>query len=209
MCVSCILVSFLGGVTRCVCDLFGFFIGCVVISLFWVIFLFFFFLSRRRHTRGALGTGVQTCALPIFLLGRDLGVGVAALDLLLLVVGADRHDGHHGDVGEPVDEALAKCCAGALGQVDPEGLHLLGAMQPLEQLRALVEVLRDERLGPLGHAGEARSEEHTSELQSLMRISYAFFCLKKKTNKKIIFSTTAYNSYHVTSSRYHIQSKRQ
>src|SRR3546814_10292687 len=31
--------------------------------------------------------------------------------------------------------------------------------------------------------GELRSEEHTSELQSLMRISYAVFCLKKKTNK--------------------------
>src|SRR3546814_7331941 len=29
-----------------------------------------------------------------------------------------------------------------------------------------------------------RSEEHTSELQSLMRISYAVFCLKKKTNKQ-------------------------
>src|SRR3546814_3646497 len=29
----------------------------------------------------------------------------------------------------------------------------------------------------------ARSEEHTSELQSLMRISYAVFCLKKKTNR--------------------------
>src|SRR3546814_5026386 len=30
-----------------------------------------------------------------------------------------------------------------------------------------------------------RSEEHTSELQSLMRISYAVFCLKKKNNTKI------------------------
>src|SRR3546814_2370848 len=30
----------------------------------------------------------------------------------------------------------------------------------------------------------ARSEEHTSELQSLMRISYAVFCLNKKINKK-------------------------
>src|SRR3546814_10518251 len=30
-----------------------------------------------------------------------------------------------------------------------------------------------------------RSEEHTSELQSLMRISYAVFCLKKKTTKQI------------------------
>src|SRR3546814_10027576 len=31
-----------------------------------------------------------------------------------------------------------------------------------------------------------RSEEHTSELQSLMRISYAVFCLKKKTKSKTI-----------------------
>src|SRR3546814_2639344 len=35
-----------------------------------------------------------------------------------------------------------------------------------------------------GHAVQIeRSEEHTSELQSLMRISYAVFCLKKKKNK--------------------------
>src|SRR3546814_4796579 len=33
-------------------------------------------------------------------------------------------------------------------------------------------------------SGEIRSEEHTSELQSLLRISYAVFCLKKKRNKK-------------------------
>src|SRR3546814_2882572 len=38
-----------------------------------------------------------------------------------------------------------------------------------------------------------RSEEHTSELQSLMRISYAVFCLKKKTNKKL--KTTKLNEY--------------
>src|SRR3546814_5329876 len=34
-----------------------------------------------------------------------------------------------------------------------------------------------------------RSEEHTSELQSLMRISYAVFCLKKKKNKIIQLNT--------------------
>src|SRR3546814_10298217 len=38
-----------------------------------------------------------------------------------------------------------------------------------------------------------RSEEHTSELQSLMRISYAVFCLKKKNNK--IYSRTSTESY--------------
>src|SRR3546814_5232328 len=37
--------------------------------------------------------------------------------------------------------------------------------------------------GDLLLASDARSEEHTSELQSLMRISYAVFCLKKKTQK--------------------------
>src|SRR3546814_5945939 len=35
-----------------------------------------------------------------------------------------------------------------------------------------------------GEAGKQRSEEHTSELQSLMRISYAVFCLKKKRTQK-------------------------
>src|SRR3546814_8093404 len=35
------------------------------------------------------------------------------------------------------------------------------------------------------HRGRQRSEEHTSELQSLMRISYAVFCLKKKKLKTL------------------------
>src|SRR3546814_1894708 len=37
-----------------------------------------------------------------------------------------------------------------------------------------------------GRASGVRSEEHTSELQSLMRISYAVFCLKKKTTTQHI-----------------------
>src|SRR3546814_6339719 len=37
-----------------------------------------------------------------------------------------------------------------------------------------------------------RSEEHTSELQSLMRISYAVFCLKKKTTNNITHNTKQY-----------------
>src|SRR3546814_4481691 len=39
------------------------------------------------------------------------------------------------------------------------------------------------RKGGVLEYGNDRSEEHTSELQSLMRISYAVFCLKKKTKK--------------------------
>src|SRR3546814_2224032 len=52
-----------------------------------------------------------------------------------------------------------------------------------------------DRLRPKGvilSGGPARSEEHTSELQSLMRISYAVFCLKKK--KEDI--TTSINDLH-------------
>src|SRR3546814_6776502 len=41
--------------------------------------------------------------------------------------------------------------------------------------------------------GKLRSEEHTSELQSLMRISYAVFCLKKKTSNQQHHYTTNYS----------------
>src|SRR3546814_4931460 len=62
----------------------------------------------------------------------------------------------------------------------------------LDRLGGDVNALLDELQGWQGHmenehamlAHRARSEEHTSELQSLMRISYAVFCLKKKTINK-------------------------
>src|SRR3546814_2384742 len=41
-----------------------------------------------------------------------------------------------------------------------------------------------------------RSEEHTSELQSLMRISYAVFCLKKKHNRPSTHSATTIRTLH-------------
>src|SRR3546814_1243056 len=44
-------------------------------------------------------------------------------------------------------------------------------------------------------SGAFRSEEHTSELQSLMRISYAVFCLKKKTATKRIERQTSYRHH--------------
>src|SRR3546814_1475784 len=47
-------------------------------------------------------------------------------------------------------------------------------------------------------AGPApRSEEHTSELQSLMRISYAVFCLKKKTKSQITHKVSKHASYNI------------
>src|SRR3546814_6755884 len=56
---------------------------------------------------------------------------------------------------------------------------------------------------------EVRSEEHTSELQSLMRISYAVFCLKKKnkhtqqTQYKLKHTTTQYTTNTSTTRTYH------
>src|SRR3546814_9757606 len=52
----------------------------------------------------------------------------------------------------------------------------LGLVEPVDEMALVV------RLPHVDRAIERRSEEHTSELQSLMRISYAVFCLKKKNN---------------------------
>src|SRR3546814_8654753 len=56
--------------------------------------------------------------------------------------------------------------------------------------RGPVHVARDDRhraaVGARRLRPSGRSEEHTSELQSLMRISYAVFCLKKKKKKKTL-----------------------
>src|SRR3546814_8215985 len=69
-------------------------------------------------------------------------------------------------VGPDPVEPLAVLAPEALGIGDRAGVHVvvLGAID-------------------VGRPGDGRSEEHTSELQSLMRISYAVFCLKKKINQ--------------------------
>src|SRR3546814_3812530 len=63
-------------------------------------------------------------------------------------------------------------------------------IQELATDRAIVEAPRPDRLGGSAKGVPVRprmvrSEEHTSELKSLMRISYAVFCLKKKNNYNI------------------------
>src|SRR3546814_2807981 len=85
-----------------------------------------------------------------------------------------------GAVADPQEVARGVVPAAGQAVLTGEGL-LIGEQQRLVtgvEARALD--LRD------GFGGDAarRSEEHTSELQSLMRISYAVFCLKKKTNTR-------------------------
>src|SRR3546814_10585744 len=67
------------------------------------------------------------------------------------------------------------------------------APAPKDQLAAMAGGVPFHGMNPItpGRASPAtdRSEEHTSELQSLMRISYAVFCLKKKTRKHHIIHT--------------------
>src|SRR3546814_12841024 len=55
----------------------------------------------------------------------------------------------------------------------------LRCLCPVPRLRAH-ELRRPDRTGVCERTAAVRSEEHTSEFQSLMRISYAVFCLKKK-----------------------------
>src|SRR3546814_5409101 len=108
----------------------------------------------------------------------DWSSDVCSSDLIGVVVDALHQDAGEEEIGEH-DEAL------------------------VAEPRRMLEPGLDQRKGDAGVAGLApaeaealpqqahdlgRSEEHTSELQSLMRISYAVFCLKKKkiaTRKKI------------------------
>src|SRR3546814_6008495 len=116
----------------------------------------FFFSSRRRHTRCALVTGVQTCALPISP-ERQAAAG--------------RHAHAHRRVGCGVERShrgATDALVGASG-------HAVGGCRQTGP--GHVRSTHSNREGSV-----QRSEEHTSELQSLMRISYAVFCLKKKTN---------------------------
>src|SRR3546814_2054391 len=65
------------------------------------------------------------------------------------------------------------------------------ALKDSETFQQYIVPLADKLGAAVGASRAAvdRSEEHTSELQSLMRISYAVFCLKKKKNKKQINTT--------------------
>src|SRR3546814_3047065 len=108
------------------------------------------FSSRRRHTRCALVTGVQTCALPISHLPNG-GISV---------------DGHllFDFVSFPL----------RLKEIP-------GDPRKSELKIYYLDAIYGRTKGGITPSGWSRSEEHTSELQSLMRISYAVFCLKKKT----------------------------
>src|SRR3546814_3339305 len=95
------------------------------------------------------------------------------------------------DVRAGADEAGAWWMDEDFGPIEPRniyGITKLAAEQAVKLVHREqginVAILRTGRFFPEDDDTHAvRSEEHTSELQSLMRISYAVFCLKKKTTR--------------------------
>src|SRR3546814_9057760 len=74
--------------------------------------------------------------------------------------------------------------------IDREGVHIIAV---LGQVIIGINAAEQEVERPVKIAGQdRRSEEHTSELQSLMRISYAVFCLKNKKTDKYQLSNKKY-----------------
>src|SRR3546814_1113351 len=145
----------------------------------------FFFSSRRRHTRCALVTGVQTCALPI------------SYEALVRYAKASDGSPYDGIIMDYVNPSTG-------GPVMPTIGASMQLLRPGERTKAHRQTgsfvyqcakgqghsiingqrfdwqERDIFVVPAWMYHEHRSEEHTSELQSLMRISYAVFCLKKQ-----------------------------
>src|SRR3546814_9273822 len=146
--------------------------------------VFFLFSSRRRHTRCALVTGVQTCALPISSGAPPLFV-VSDISKLRVYVNVPQRYVPSIRIGTKADmavpeypgrtftatvEASSQAVDAASGTTrmqlvvdNSDGLLLTGAY-------ASVKLRLPE---PETALSIPRSEEPTSELQSLMRISYA------------------------------------
>src|SRR3546814_9366165 len=129
--------------------------------------MFFFFSSRRRHTRCALVTGVQTCALPISVAPAMRSFG-AAIGLDVAPNSALTAGGVMGIMIIPFISSLSDDALNAVPRSLRDGSYAIGATKA-ETIR---QVLLPAALpGIMGGVLLARSEEHTSELQSLMRIS--------------------------------------
>src|SRR3546814_3598838 len=132
----------------------------------------FFFASRRRHTRCALVTGVQTWALPI---SPSSDAACRAVSSSEAIIPAER-DG--AATPSEVEEIVGR----PLGVARVADILFVEQILHREADTAEIGLITDdgvgERVAPeivarIGTVETARSEEHTSELQSLMRTSYA------------------------------------
>src|SRR3546814_5004094 len=131
--------------------------------------------QRGRPAELALEVGASAVALAAlqFLAGTDspciaVAVRILACDAQRHVCGERRVDDGLGTIG-------AKAAVGRLERALEAVARAVG-VEGDDTRRRVAAIERPLRT--------ARSEEHTSELQSLMRISYAVFCLKKKNKNK-------------------------
>src|SRR3546814_10033441 len=113
-----------------------------------------------RSTEQCLEVGLVGNRIALVLVGQEVDRAPGIVGLLLAP--ADRYEHRRGadagiDPGDRLDRAVRGLDPHPLAVADPERGRAVGL-----------------------HLRIKRSEEHTSELQSLMRISYAVFCLKKK-----------------------------
>src|SRR3546814_7944251 len=96
-------------------------------------------------------------------------------------------------VGQPGQTILGQIFeVRTIGEIDRPALVIIEkARDPFDRpvvARHQPRFLNEQIVITIGVERKGRSEEHTSELQSLMRISYAVFCLKQKINTKHILS---------------------
>src|SRR3546814_6117925 len=134
--------------------------------------MFFFFSSRRRHTRCALVTGVQTCALPI----SRLAARRTPIEETEKLVEAFAE----AQPKQALNAKLTALFGRTLEVINRDRASIIAGIKRFSvRQRELAERIREARATVEQNAGAAaandRSEEHTSELQSLMRISYAAF----------------------------------
>src|SRR3546814_8351305 len=132
----------------------------------------FFFSSRRRQTRCALVTGVQTCALPIFLhAGKLASVSLEKFQIITGLKLVDEH-GTLLDKLPPIQRWLNRILALRIATQNEVFEEYMGLIQ------ARVDAARE--AGKLDLGGEAiraerRPEAPTSERKSIMRNSSATF----------------------------------
>src|SRR3546814_5142813 len=161
--------------------------------------------------------GVQTCARPNYVveigeaataqtLGARLDVeqldGIVGAEIDIVIEGfEDRHLLGLEQEQQPRQDGAGHA-APAVGIVGRGGADYAFRRFTGEGHARLLDAVAGVVLQPLETRGLAdrRSEEHTSELQSLMRISYAVFCLKKKKNNMTTTNTiTHHKEYtHIT-----------
>src|SRR3546814_4697459 len=105
---------------------------------------------------------------------------LAAASMTTLHVSRITHERDRAQAATARAEAVSELLIGMFDSADPAQARGKEVTVRDVMDHAAAE-LEDRLAGQPALLAEMRSEEHTSELQSLMRISYAVFCLKKKT----------------------------